>query len=107
MGTPLSANIIKDVDLALKALEIVFRANGSAVEGIDARNGHRRNVAGEVKSISLGGSRTKGEGSNFELTKNMFLHSNLLKFFLKKKHNITEFLPDTTMFYDYKTRVAR
>ena len=31
MGTPSSAGIIKDVDLVLKELEIVYRANGSAV----------------------------------------------------------------------------
>ena len=33
MGTPYSARIIEDVDLALKALEIVYLANGTAVEG--------------------------------------------------------------------------
>ena len=31
MGTPSSARIIKDIDLALKALEIVYRENGDAV----------------------------------------------------------------------------
>ena len=31
MGTPSSARIIKDVDLALKALETVYRKNGAAV----------------------------------------------------------------------------
>ena len=30
-GTPFSARIIKDVDLALKSLEIVYRANYAAV----------------------------------------------------------------------------
>ena len=40
MGTPSSARIIEDVDLALKALEIVYRANGAAVEGVADRNGH-------------------------------------------------------------------
>ena len=34
MGTPSSARIIKDVDLALKVLEIVYRANFAAVEGL-------------------------------------------------------------------------
>ena len=52
MGTPSSARIIQDVDLALKALEIVYRANGAAVEGLDDRNGHRRKVVGEGKSVS-------------------------------------------------------
>ena len=32
METPSLARIIQDVDLALKALEIFYRANGAAVE---------------------------------------------------------------------------
>ena len=46
MGTPSSARIIQYVDLALKALEIVYRTNGAAVEGLDDSNGHRRKVVG-------------------------------------------------------------
>ena len=41
MVTPSSARIIEDIDLALKALEIVYRENGAAVEGLADRNGHR------------------------------------------------------------------
>ena len=52
MGTPSSARIIEDVDLALKALEIVYLANGAAVEGLADRNGHRQKVVGEGKSVS-------------------------------------------------------
>ena len=33
-----SARIIKDVDMALKALEIVYRVNGDAFEGLTDRN---------------------------------------------------------------------
>ena len=40
-GKPSSCGIIEDVDRVLEALEIVFRVNGSAVEGIVDRNGHR------------------------------------------------------------------
>ena len=47
MGTPSLERIIQYVDLALKALEIVYRANGAAVEGLADRNGHRRKVVGE------------------------------------------------------------
>ena len=47
MGTPSLAGIIQDVDLALKALKIFYSANGSAVEGMADRNGHRRKVLGE------------------------------------------------------------
>ena len=72
MGTPSSARIIQDVNLALKALEIVYHANVAAVEGLDDRNGHRQKVVGEGKSVSWGGARTKGEGRECKLTKNMF-----------------------------------
>ena len=106
MGKPSSASIIEDVDLALKALEIVCRKNGSAVEGLTNRNGHRRKVVGEGLSVIWVGARTKGKGCKCELTKNMFLHIDMLKLFLKKKHNTIEFFPDTTVFYYYKTRVA-
>ena len=90
MGTPSSTRIIQDVDLALKALEIVYLANGAAVEGLADRNGHRRKVVGEGKSVSWGGAQTKGKGRECELTKNMFLHSDLLKSCLKKKRKINE-----------------
>ena len=100
MGTPSSARIIQDIDLALKALEIVYLENGAAVEGLADRNGHRQKVVGEGKSVSWGGAQTKGKGRECELTKNMFLHSYLLKLCLKKKRKINEFFPDTTVFYD-------
>ena len=85
MGTPSSARIIEDVDLALKALEIVYLANEAAVEGLADKNGHRRKVLGEGESVSWGGAQTKGKGRDCELTKMMFLHSDLLKLCLKKK----------------------
>ena len=100
MGTPSSARIIEDVDLALKALEIVYLDNGASVEGLTDRNRPRRKVVGEGKSVGWGGARTKGKGRECERTKNMFLHSNLLKLYLEKKRKINEFFPDTTVFYD-------
>ena len=39
MGTPSLEKNIQDVDLALKALEIVYLENGAAVEGLTDRNG--------------------------------------------------------------------
>ena len=54
METPSLAQIIQDVDLELKALKIVYRANGAAVEGLAGRNGHRQKVVGEGKSVSWG-----------------------------------------------------
>ena len=84
MGTPSSARIIEDVDLALKVLEIFYLTNGDAVEGLADRNEHRRKVVGEVKSVSWGGARTKVKGRECELTKNMLLHSDMLKLCLKK-----------------------
>ena len=52
MGTPSSLSIIKDFDLALKALEIFYRANEAVVEGLADRNVHRWKVIGAVKSVS-------------------------------------------------------
>ena len=92
--------MIEDVDMDLKALEIIYIENGAAVEGLSDRNVHRKKVVGAEKSISWGGERTKGKGRECELTKNMFLESDLLKLCLKRKHNITEFFPETTVFYD-------
>ena len=97
MGTPSSARIIEDVDLALKPLEIVYLENGASVEGLADRNGHRRKVVGKGESVSWGGARTKGKGRECERTKKMFLHNDLLKFCLKKKRKINEFFPDTTV----------
>ena len=100
MGTPSSERIIQDVDLALKALEIVYRSNGAAVEGLADRSGHRSNLVGKGKRVSCGGAQTKGEGRECELTKKMFFHSNLLKLCHTKIRKISEFFPDTTVFYD-------
>ena len=79
MGTPSSVRVIEDVDLALKVLEIVYRENGAAVEGLADRNGHKKKEVVKGKSVSWGGARNKGEGRECELTKNMFFHNDLLK----------------------------
>ena len=84
MGTPSSARIIEDVDLTLKALEIVYHPNGDAVEGVDDRNGHIWKVVGEGGNVSWGGALTKGKGRECKIAKNIFLHIDLLKLFLKK-----------------------
>ena len=89
MGTPYLARMIQDVDLALKAFEIVYRANMAASEVLADGNGHIRKVVGEGKSVSWEGARTKGKGCECEITKNMFLHSDLLKL-------IFRFSSDTT-----------
>ena len=100
MGTPSSVRIIEDVDLALKALEIFYRENVAAVEGLVDKYGHRRKVVDKGKRVSCGGAQTKGEGRECKLTKNMFFHSDLLKLCHTKRRKITEFFPDTTVFYD-------
>ena len=56
IGTPSSVRIIEDVDLVLKALEIVYQANGESVEGLADRNGHRKKEVGKGKSVSWGGA---------------------------------------------------
>ena len=100
MGTPSSAKIIQDVDLALKALEIVYLANGTAVEGLADRNVHRRKVVGEGESVSWGGARTKCKGCKCELTKKMLLHSDLLKLCLKKNTPSVSYSLTQLFFYD-------
>ena len=100
MGTPSLARIIEDVDLALKALQIVYLANEDSVEGLADRNGHIRKVVGEGKSVSWVGAWTRGKGRECERTKKMFLNSDLLKLCLKKKRKIDEFFPETTVFYE-------
>ena len=77
MGAPYSARIIEDVGMTLKALEIFYLVNGAAVKGW-------KKVEGEGESVSWVGARTKGKGRECKLTKNMFLHSDLLKLCLKK-----------------------
>ena len=42
--------------MELKALEIVYRANGSAGEGLADGNDHRRKLLVEVKIVSWGGA---------------------------------------------------
>ena len=71
---------------------------GPVIEGLYDRNGHRRKVVGEVKTVSWRGALTKGKGRECKITKNMFLHINMLKWFLNKKHNIADFFLDTTVF---------
>ena len=100
IGTPSSARIIQYVDLALKALETVYRDNGAAVEGLANRNGHRRKVVGKEKSVRCGGARTKGEDRECEIAKNMLFHSDLLKLCLMKRRKISDFFPDTNVIYD-------
>ena len=100
MVTPCSERIFQDVDLALKALEILYRENGAAVEGLTDRNGHRRKVVGEGESVRCGGARTKSEGRECELTKKMLFRSDLLKLCLMKRRKISEFFPDTNVFND-------
>ena len=63
MGTPYSARNAEDVDLVLEVFEMIYRANGAAVNGIADRNGHRCKEVGKGKSISWGGAQIKGEGS--------------------------------------------
>ena len=84
MGTPSSARIIEDVYMALKALEIVYPANGAAFEGPADRNGHISKDVDEGKSVSWGCAQTKGEGLECELTKKIFFHNDSLQLFLKK-----------------------
>ena len=66
MRTPSSARIIQDVNLALKALEIVYRENGASVEGLADKNGHRRKVVGKGKmsDVEVHGPRVRVASAN-------------------------------------------
>ena len=98
MGTTYSVKIIHDVNMALKALEIVYREDRFTVEGLADRNGHIRKVLGEMKSVSLGGAQTKGKGRKCELTKKMFLQMIRWKLCLKKNTtSLTSYL--TQLFF--------
>ena len=69
MGTPSSERIIEDVDLALEALNILYRASGAAVEGLSDRNVHRRKLVGEG-NVSVGGvHKPKVRGTSANSTK--------------------------------------
>ena len=83
-GTPSSARIIQDFDLALKALEIFYHANGATVEGLADRNGPIRKEVGESKHVSWGGACTKDKGHECKITKRMFFHNDSLHLCLKK-----------------------
>ena len=54
MVTTYSERIIQDVGMSLKVLEIFYRSNGSAVEGLADSNGHRRKVLVEGKMFQVG-----------------------------------------------------
>ena len=84
MGTTSSARVIQDVYLAMKSLEIVYRANGAAFEGLADRNEQRQKFVGEGKSISWRGASTNGNKSEYELTKKMLFHCDILKLCLNK-----------------------
>ena len=100
MGTPSLARIIQDVDMALEALEIVYRANADSVEGLADRSGNGRKQVGKGESVRCGGARTKGEGRECELTKKMLFHSDFLKLCHMKIRKIGDFFPDTNFFYN-------
>ena len=91
----------------MKALEIFYLANGAAVEELADRNGNRRKLLGEGKSVSWGGARTKGKGRECELTKKMFLHSDMLKLCLKKKNGISMSSSLTQLFFTIKKLALR
>ena len=52
------------------------------------------------KSGMGGGARSKGEVRECDFDRKMFLHSDMFKLCLKKKHDITKLFLDTIMFLD-------
>ena len=47
MGTPPSAKIIQEVDMVLKALEMVYHTNWTGARGVSDRTVHRQKVVVE------------------------------------------------------------
>ena len=87
-------------------MEIVYRAIWAEFEGLNDRNGHIWKVVGEEKSVSWVGALNKGKRRECELTKKMFLHSDLLKLCLKKKRtSLTSSL--TQLFFTFIKFVLR
>ena len=76
----------------------MYHENRASVEGLVDRNGHRRKVVDNEKSVRCGGSRTKGEVRECELAKKILFHSALLKLCLMKRRKISDFFPDTSFF---------
>ena len=79
---------IKYVDWSLEAFKIFYHDNEAAVDILGDRNEHIWPVLGGGKSGRWGGAQSKGEGRCCNIDKKHFLHSDLLKLCLKKKHNI-------------------
>ena len=66
MGTPSLARIIQDVDLSLKALEIIYLANRDSVEGLADRSGNIWKLLGEGKMLvgEVHGPKVRGASAN-------------------------------------------
>ena len=60
---------------------------------------------GAGKRVGWEGAHTKGKDCEYKLTKNMFFHNDFFQSCLRGKRKITEFFPDTTVFYYLKTHV--
>ena len=99
---PSWTQIIKYVDQALESLEIVYRVHAVAVEGLADQNGHIQHVVGDGKGGRWEVAWSKCEGCEWNIERNMFLRSDLLKLYLNQKRNITEYFPDVIMFLDEK-----
>ena len=104
MQTSSLERIIQYVDMVSKPLEIVYRANGAAVEGLANRNGNRWKLVGEGKDFSWGDAQNNGTGHKCKLTKNMFLHSDMLK--LCRKKNTTSVSSSLTQLFFTSRKIA-
>ena len=56
--------------------------NEAAVKGLADGNGQRQKLVGRGGSVSWGFAQTKGKGRECEIIRNVFLHSDVLKFCL-------------------------
>ena len=92
-GSPSSMLIIEDFDWALEVLEIFYRLYGAAVEELVDWNGHIQPVVGDQESGRWAGTQSKCERPECNLDWMMFLHSDLLKLFMRKNQDSTKLFP--------------
>ena len=86
-------------------MEIVYRSNGAAVEGIADRNGHRKKEGGKGK-VSVGEVHKPKVRVASDNSPKHVLPQRFVSVVSEEKQKITEFFPDTTVYYYIKTRVT-
>ena len=83
-----------------KCCKLSTLKNVLAIEGLSDWNGHIQLVVGDGKSGRWVGALGKVKGRKCKIERNMFLYSDLLKFYMRQYQDITKLFPDTIVFLD-------